>query len=501
MNKKVYFVFAPIFLYWPVAIVKELNARNKCKVFSGGFIGGPKKYFDILKDELGELGEQVVYTHELEEKWLNTPVDHERAKFFVDLLGHKIINELIIADRHIGNGFLTGGGIASSKFLNHLKTDKEAYLKYTIGMLDYLYEFLTTQRPDVIYSYAVAGSFTLAIAELSKKLGIKFIKLTHSRVSNRVIIDTDPRDNMERVKEYYLNSSVTLSKESLQFAKDYLYKFREKQHQPDYQILQNKIYLDKTKFSYKAKLFAKRAKGSINRSNEFFHTSYLGNVSYESNVTKGIKEFWSNKPFFNKENLIDKPFFFYPLHVDPEASTMVISAYQTNQLAALEAIAKSKPIDHIVIVKEHVTMIGRRPNGYYEKINNLPGVYMVDPTEPAPQFINKSKAIITLTGTAGFEAIMLGKPAIFLGNFIYKFINQGFVLTNNLSELPDILTNLESIKPANDECLIKLLAAIYEVSFEFDGGLIWSGVSKQRVEENQNVVKSFADQFEYYLSK
>ncbi|WP_276499330.1 hypothetical protein [Pontibacter litorisediminis] len=501
MTKKVYFVFAPIFLYWPVEIVKELNARNEFKVLSGGFIGGPRRYFNILKDELGDLGEELVYTHELEEQWLNKPVSHEKVQLFIDLLGHQIINELVIADRHIGYGFLTGGGIASSKFLDQLKKDKEAYIKYTIGMLDYLYEFLTLKKPDIIYSYAVAGAFTLAIAELSKKLGIKFIKLTHSRVNDRVIIDTDPRDNMERVKEIYQNSAVALSEESMQFAKEYLINFRKKQHQPDYQVLQNSIYLNKTKLSYKAKLFAKRAKGNLDRSNEFFHTSYLGNVSYESKVVKGIKNFWTKKPFFERQSLIDKPFFFYPLHVDPEASTMVISAHQTNQLAVLEAIAKSKPINHIVIVKEHVTMIGRRPDGFYEKINSFPGVYMVNPTEPAPQFIQRAKAVITLTGTAGFEAILLGKPAIFLGNFIYKFLGEGFKLTNDLSKLPGILTNLDCIKCAKDESLIRLLAAIHEVSFAFDGGLIWSGVSKQRVQENPHVVKKFADQFEHFLIK
>src|SRR5690606_1731961 len=276
---------------------------------------------------------------------------------------------------------------------------------------------------------------------------------------------------------------------------NYLEEFRKKQEQPDYQKLQNNIYKEKTTFQYKLKLWAKRVKGSVDRSNNFFHNSYTDVVKYEQQVAKGIQKFWKNRPFYNSKNLIDKKFILYTLHVDPEASTMVISPYQTNQLTVIEAIAKSKAIDQILIVKEHLTMIGRRPKDYYEKINALPGVYLVDPREPSFKFINKAEAVLTLTGTSGFEAVLLKKPAVFLGNFICQFIGEGFVLTNDLSALPEILNNLHEIKPAEDETLIQLLAAVKEVAFPFDGGLIWSGVDKQKVLDNLPEVEKFSSRF------
>lgn len=498
MSKKIYFVCAPIFMYWPVAISKKMKELD-ADLITGGFIGGPKKYHEILLNEWGNLAEEVVYTHDLEKEWINNPYNKERLSYYIELFGHKALNELVISDRQVGYGFLSGGGIAKSEILKKMKSDKNSHLNYIVGMLDYLESFLKKNKPDVIYSYAVAGSFTLAIALFSDKLGIHFTKLTHSRISDRVVIDTSPRDEMFIVKNRFLNYDICFSKEAEKFANDYLTNFREKQTQPEYQTVQNNIYKSKTEFKNTFKLYLKRIKGMVSSKNDFFHGSYFGNVIFEQKTVKGIKNYWKKKPFYPKEMLIEKPYFFYTLHVDPEASTMVISPSQTNQFAVIEAIAKSKPIDHILIVKEHLTMIGRRPKGYYDRINALPGVFFVDPLESSFQFIKGAEAVITLTGTSGLEAIMLNKPAIFLGKFIYDWIEDGFVCTNDLSNLGDVLTNIKAIKPANEELLKRLLMSIYDSSFSFNSGLIWSGVSKAKVEENPEVVSSFANALYNFL--
>lgn len=495
-TKKVYFVFAPIFLHWPVAFVKKIAALENTNVASGGFIGGAKKFHELLVEEMKGHGnpEDFVYTHDLEEKWIFTPYRKEDLIFFQKLLGSQKLNELIIADRHIGNGYLFCGGISASPMLKQLQKDKEAHLNYIVNMLRFLYDFLKDRQPDLLYSYAVAGAFTLAIAELCDKLNITFAKLTHTRILNKVVVDYGPRDDMKRVEQAFLNAE-DISNEVKDWAAQHLLDFRVKQKQPDYQINQNKVYQEKTTWKHQAKLLVKRMKGTVDKSNNFFHNSYNDIVKYEQSVFKGIKKYWKEKPYFTKAEIPDKQFLFYPLHVDPEASTMVLSPYQTNQLSVLEALSKSKPVDAVILVKEHLTMIGRRPKDFYKKVNQLPGIYMVDPREPSFQFINKAKAVVTLTGTAGFEAILLGKPAIFLGNFLYKFIKEGFVLTNDLSALPEILNNLDQLKPANDETLVKLLASIDQESIPFDGGLIWKGVSKERVVENPDVVELFAREF------
>lgn len=498
MSRKIYFVCAPVFLYWPVAISKELNKLVADGIVSGGFIGGPKKYHELLTNEWGVLANHVIYTHDLEEHWLNNPYSQERLNHFIDLFGNQALNELVISDRQIGCGFLSGGGIAKAKIVEKIKNDKDAHLNYIVGMLNYLEDFFIKNKPDAMYSYAVAGAFTLAISMFANKYHFAFIKLSHSRIGDRVVLDTSPTDSMEVVEKRYFDKK-SYSQEAITFAQKYLSDFREKQSQPDYQVFQNKVYKDKTELKNQLKLIVKAIKGKFDSSNDYFQGSYSGNVTFEQNVVSGIKKYWKQKPFFEKEVLINKPFFFFTLHVDPEASTMVISPYQTNQYAVIEAIAKSKPIDHIIIVKEHLTMIGRRPKGFYEKINALPGVYMVNPLESSFQFINAAKAVLTITGTSGLEAIMLKKPTVFLGKFIYSWIEEGFVCTNDLSSLSAVLLNVNQIRQASDETLKRLLMAVYETSFSFNGNLIWGGINKEVVKENPAAVISFAQEISKFL--
>src|SRR5690606_29628006 len=156
-NKKIYFVFAPVFLHWPVAFVKEMSKINGETILSGGFIGGAKKYHDTLIEEMKGIAraEDLIYTHDLEKEWIFTPYQEKDLLFFKDLLGNKVLNELIIADRHIGNGLLTGGGISGSPMLVQLRADKESYLNYIVNMLRFLYDFLDSRKPDIVYSYAV----------------------------------------------------------------------------------------------------------------------------------------------------------------------------------------------------------------------------------------------------------------------------------------------------------------------------------------------------------
>ena len=61
--------------------------------------------------------------------------------------------------------------------------------------------------------------------------------------------------------------------------------------------------------------------------------------------------------------LADLPssFVYVPLHVDPDAFTMVLSQWYTDSVVAIEALAKAAPARMRIAVKEHRPVLARRP--------------------------------------------------------------------------------------------------------------------------------------------
>ena len=61
--------------------------------------------------------------------------------------------------------------------------------------------------------------------------------------------------------------------------------------------------------------------------------------------------------------LADLPpsFVYVPLHVDPHTFTMVLSQWHTDQVVAIDALAKTAPTRMQIVVKEHRPVLARRP--------------------------------------------------------------------------------------------------------------------------------------------
>ena len=57
---------------------------------------------------------------------------------------------------------------------------------------------------------------------------------------------------------------------------------------------------------------------------------------------------------------------------------------------------------------------------FYKIIKKLPNVKILSPNTDLKRLIKNSEGLITITGTAGFEAIFLGIPVYCLGNPFYS---------------------------------------------------------------------------------
>lgn len=136
---------------------------------------------------------------------------------------------------------------------------------------------------------------------------------------------------------------------------------------------------------------------------------------------------------------------YMPLHLIPESTTFVKAHYYINELELIEQISKSLPIGCYLYVKEHQAMLGEREFSFYEKINRLSNVRLVQLNyyeDPAP-WIRDSIGVVTITGTSAYEAALMGKKSIIFGETPFMLL-EGVNYVSQYKELPFLLTDMVS---------------------------------------------------------
>jgi hypothetical protein len=156
---------------------------------------------------------------------------------------------------------------------------------------------------------------------------------------------------------------------------------------------------------------------------------------------------------------------------------MILAPNFVNQLTVIEALAKNIPLTHKLYVKEHPTMIGRRPRGFYQEIKRFPNVRLISASENSFRLIRGASLISVITGTVGWEAIMMGKPVITFGDCFYAHL--GF--SESCSDLNQLARQIRHLlyergfvsQETHRKRLLLFLTALFEHSFSFQIKALW----------------------------
>ena len=216
----------------------------------------------------------------------------------------------------------------------------------------------------------------------------------------------------------------------------------------------------------------------------------------------------------------EEPFIYYALQLEPERTIQIPAPYYTNQLEVIRSIAKSIPIGYQLYVKEHPAQKWNawRPISFYKEILKMPNVKMYHPSISNDDMIKNCKLVVTITGTAGLEAVLNQKPAIILANTTYSQIPSVYYL-KNLSELHACIKKMLKIKPELKEITdyLKMIEPEifdykeYELGmkvcnyFFYDGFLFDNEISMSKMklflEENKIIFKKLAFQHDKKFKK
>ncbi|MBO6129194.1 MAG: hypothetical protein J6P79_09900 [Pseudobutyrivibrio sp.] len=296
------------------------------------------------------------------------------------------------------------------------------YCVHTAAGLFAFWEYVfTTYHVDFFYDEVIATLLTYAAYLVGKKTGTGYYSLMFMRACGMDLthhyILNDPFEKMYDMPEDYANVPVT--DEQRAKAEAFLSGFEEKHSKPAFMSFSGKKPKWKAKF-FILPLFYLRQR--------FFNPytrdkgSYIYYKAYEHTMDELVFFFryLKARKYFNQKADLNKKFVYFPLHMQPEATTIVCAQKYEKQLYFIDSLVKSLPADTMLYVKEHYSFLGIRENSFYEQLKLYPNVVLIDPWEDSIKLIEKSQCVATLTGTAGQEAMLLRHPVFMSGDIIYK---------------------------------------------------------------------------------
>lgn len=427
-------------------------------------------YFFQMQKELAY--EPLIVKEELDRKVHNEKIDYAYIDALEERYGTPFLWPYIWADRgvmgqHIKYEYsFPGPSIAHEEIVKRLQV---CFREITRA--------LEEKRPDFIIFETVDSVETTVLYWLAKKMGINVLYFDSPRIKDVVLLTDSAFNQFEEVYQVFDSLGKGLYKSPHEeSAKKILFGFRETPSHYRYFVPDwNTPFLKRV--IQNITCFWKAASGTGKHSNLLHYLQ-----------KRFIKLYRKAEGF---ERVFEKPkdgeiFAYFPLQVEPEVATMVYAPFFTNQVAVIQNIAKSLPIRFKLYVKEHPDMLYRRPSSYYKELKKLPNVRLIDCKTDSIFLIKRAKLILTISGTAGWEAAMLSKPVITFGSVFYNKLSS--VKNCQKQEALPLLVE-ESLKGpvADDSELIAFLSAILEKSIHFNYGYIWEASLEEIAECEQFV--------------
>ncbi|MGR3837916.1 MAG: capsular polysaccharide export protein, LipB/KpsS family [Cognatishimia sp.] len=322
------------------------------------------------------------------------------------------------------------------KHKSHPLQDQQDYHDYHHILVDTLAKKLKDSGATHCLFFNIPHlGYDTALHQVAKALGLKIIIVTQSLFPNRFFSVEDPGD--------YGNLSIDPAHPPFEIEKgskpDLFYMKGIKQEREAggrvtaMAVLQlmtflaikrplqafNPIYLWKTLTRMK-RIYGALPKwrdpfGVFFHENEFEYFEHL--ASYE-----------------DQEVDLNGDFVYFPLHVQPEMTTASLSHRFRDQAYAIERLADMLPDGVRILVKENPKQ-GACMRGplFFHRLKRIPSVTILPSWADTNALEASAKFVATITGTAGWEAVRSGTPALVFGKAWYRKMPGVFEFSENVT--------------------------------------------------------------------
>ncbi len=144
---------------------------------------------------------------------------------------------------------------------------------------------------------------------------------------------------------------------------------------------------------------------SARSEHKFYLRNVMGGIGYYDHPADG----------FDPKNV------FFPLQFEPEASLLYAAPDFRNQAALVESILQTLPSEHVLWVKEHPNQFGALHHPQWRKLRKkYRNLRMVYGRQNGRQLIQNCALAVSITSTAGLDALIYGRRCIVLGDVFYR---------------------------------------------------------------------------------
>lgn len=143
--------------------------------------------------------------------------------------------------------------------------------------------------------------------------------------------------------------------------------------------------------------------------------------------------------FAGKHVDMNLDFVYVPLHLQPEMTVDTIGSIYRDQILVIEKIRNMIPNNWYIYVKENPKQLAiARDKYFFKRLSAIPNTVLVDRSVDTYELLEKSRFVATVTGTAAWESITGGKPALLFGNVWFKTF-PGIVLYHEGLKVEEVI--------------------------------------------------------------
>ncbi|MBE0417158.1 MAG: hypothetical protein IBX63_05295 [Coriobacteriia bacterium] len=166
-------------------------------------------------------------------------------------------------------------------------------------------------------------------------------------------------------------------------------------------------------------------------------------------------------------------FVYFPLHYQPERTTMPEGGHFEDQRLVVDLLSEALPEGWLLYVREHPTQLIGDPTleaergrsaTFYDDVLRHRNVRLVSTTVPSWELIDASRGVATLTGTAGWEALVRGKRVLAFGDAWYRWM-EGCSYVPEREALSEATSLLDAGIPVDRGRLLRQVAAACEIGY------------------------------------